>query len=121
MMLQLLEDLPETVVGVRAVNNVTEEDYKQVILPALEAVYKKFGKLSLMIVLETSIGNYTPGAWITDLKTGLKYFTNWHRIAIVSDEKIVQVVTDAVSYILPGECKGFPMEDLATAKLWVAA
>jgi hypothetical protein len=120
-MLQLLEDLPETVVGLRAVSEVTEEDYKQVVLPALETVHKKFGKLSLIIVLETSVTNYTPGAWLNDLKAGLKYFTDWDKIAIVSDEKMVQIVTDAVSYIMPGECKGFPMADLATAKLWVSA
>ena len=120
-MLQLLEDLPETVVGVRAVKDVTEEDYKQVVLPALEAVHKKFGKVNLMIVLETSVSNYTPGAWMNDIKAGLKYFTNWHRIAIVSDEKMVQKITDAVSYIMSGECKGFPMADLAAAKLWVSA
>jgi hypothetical protein len=120
-MLQLLEDLPEAVVGVRAINEVTEEDYKQVMLPALQAVHEKLGKVSLMIVLETSVSNYTYGAWLNDIKAGLKYFTNWHRIAIVSDEKMVQIVTDVVSYIMPGECKGFPMKDLATAKLWVAA
>lgn len=120
-MLQLLEDLPETVVGIRAINDVTENDYKQVVLPALETVHKKFGNLRLIIVLETSVSNYTPGAWLNDLKAGLKYFTNWHRIAIVSDEKMVQIVTDAVSYIMPGECKGFPMADLAAAKLWVSA
>ena len=120
-MLQLLEDLPETVVGLRAVSEVTEEDYKQVVLPALETVHKKFGKLNLIMVLETSVTNYTPGAWLNDLKAGLKYFTDWHKIAIVSDEKMVQIITDAVSYIMPGECKGFPMADLATAKLWVSA
>ena len=54
-MLQLIEDLPETVVGVRAVKEVTEDDYKQVVLPALEAAHKKFGKINLIIVLETSV------------------------------------------------------------------
>lgn len=120
-MLQLLQDLPETVVGVRAVNHVTKEDYEQVMLPALEAVHKKFDKVSLIIVLETSVANYTLGAWADDIKEGLKYFTNWHRIAIVSDQKMVQKVTDAVSFLIPGECKGFPMADAAMAKLWVAA
>ena len=120
-MLQLLEDLPETVVGLRAVSEVTEEDYKQVVLPALETVHKKFGKLNLIMVLETSVTNYTPGAWLNDLKAGLKYFTDWHKIAIVSDEKMVQKVTDAVSFLMPGESRGFALADLPMAKLWVAA
>ena len=95
--------------------------HEKIVFPALESAHKRFGKLSLIIVLETSVGNYTPGAWIDDLKAGLKYFTNWHKIAIVSDQKIVQIITDAVSLIMPGECKGFPLADLQLAKLWVSS
>ena len=120
-MLQLLEDLPETVVGVRAINAVTEEDYKLVLLPALEAAHKKYTKVSLLILLETSVANYTIGAWVNDIKAGLKYFTKWHRIAIVTDEKLVKRFTDAVGIFIPGECKGFSIADLPLAKLWVAA
>lgn len=120
-MLQLLEDLPETVVGVRAINAVTEEDYKQVMLPALEKVHKKFSKVSLLILLETSVTNYTIGAWANDIKAGLKYFTRWHRIAIVTDQKFVKRFTDAAGIFIPGECKGFSIADLSLAKLWVAA
>ncbi len=120
-MLQLLEDLPETVVGVRAINAVTEEDYKLVMLPALEAVHKKYGKVSLLILLETSVANYTIGAWANDIKAGLKYFTKWHRIAIVTDQTAVKRITDAVGIFIPGECKGFSIADLALAKLWVAS
>ena len=118
-MLQLLEDLPENVVGVRAVEHVTEEDYKSVMLPALEAAHKKFEKINMILILETSVGNYTLGAWIKDIKAGLKYFTNWHKIAIVSDQKMVQKVTDAVSVLMPGECKGFSLAELPVAKSWV--
>ena len=120
-MLQLLEDLPETVVGVRAVNAVTEEDYKQVMLPVLEAVHKKYGKVSLLILLETSVANYTIGAWAKDIQAGLKYFTKWHRIAIVTNQTAVKRITDAVGIFIPGECKGFSIADLPLAKLWVAS
>ena len=44
-MLQLIEDLPDHVVGVRAINAVTEDDYKKVLLPALEELNKRKGKL----------------------------------------------------------------------------
>ena len=120
-MLQLIEDLPMHVVGVRAINAVTEEDYKQVLLPALEALNKKTGKINLIIVLETDVSNYTVGAWANDLKAGFTYFNKWHRIAIVSDQKFVRKFTDAFSFIAPGEYKGFTMAELSMAKLWVAA
>jgi len=120
-MLQLIKDLPAHVVGVRAVNAVTEDDYAQVLLPALEAMNKSTGKINLIIVLETSVSNYTMGAWANDLKAGFRYFNKWHRIAIVSDQKLVRKFTDAFSFIAPGEYKGFSMAELNIAKQWVAA
>lgn len=120
-MLQLLEDLPETVVGVRSINAVTQDDYKQVMFPALEAVNKKFGKVSLLLVLETSVANYTVGAWLNDMKAGFKYFNHWHRIAIVTPQKAVEKFTDFAGVLIPGSCKGFALTDLALAKLWVAS
>ena len=120
-MLQLIEGLPDHVVGVRAINAVTEDDYKKVLLPALEELNKRKGKLNLLIVLETDVSNYTIGAWINDIKAGLKYFSKWHRVAIVSDQKFIQKFTDAFSIIAPGDYKGFTIAELSIAKLWVAA
>lgn len=38
-----------------------------------------------MLVLDTSIKDFTAGAWFKDAIMGIKHLTKWNRAAIVSD------------------------------------
>jgi len=120
-MLQLMTDAPPHTVGVRAVGKVDKEEYESILLPALEKAIKQYGELNFIMVLETDVGNFSAGAWLDDIKAGLKYFTKWNKIAIVTDQKPVQKITDFISALIPGEAKGFPVSDIELAKAWVAA
>ncbi len=60
-MLQLMKDLPQYVVGVRAVGNVNKDDYEQTLLPAIDKVAKEYNKINFLMLLETDISNFTYG------------------------------------------------------------
>ena len=120
-MLQLIPDLPPHVVGLRATGEVTSQDLETVAIPAVDALVARNGGIHYLLVLETSVKNWDFGAWMSDSKLGLKYFTKWHRMAIVTDEEGVQKVTDAISAFVPGGvAKGFSMAQLEDAKAWVS-
>lgn len=120
-MLQIIQGLSENVVGVQATGKVTKQEYEQVMIPALDALSKKVEKMSLLLLLETDISHFTPGAWMDDMLMGLKHFTKWNRVAIVTDQKGVQKFTNIFSNFVPGQYKGFPISELEIAKNWVAA
>ena len=120
-MLLLMTDTPAHVVGVRALGKVNKAEYESVLLPALEKAIKQYGKLNYIMVLETSVGNFAPEAWLEDIKAGLKHYAKWNKVAIVTDEKFFEKITDFVSLLIPGEARGFPLSELEVAKAWVAA
>ena len=120
-MLQIMKDLPQHVVGVRAVGNVTKDDYDQTLVPAIEKVAKEFGKINFLMLLETDIGNFTYGAWMQDAKMSLKHFAKWNKIAIVTDQKVIENISQIFNFVSPAQAKGFPVSDLELAKTWVAA
>ena len=119
-MLQIMKDVPANVVGVRALGKVTEEDYKTSFVPAVEQA-SKAGEINLLMIFETDLGNFTYGAWLQDAKISLKLFANWNRVAIVSDQKVVERIAPILNFISPAEAKGFPVSDIELAKIWVAA
>lgn len=119
-MLQLIQGLPSHVVGVKATGEVTADDLKAVLIPALEKVVEQHGHIHYLLQLDTDVKNWTFGAWMQDAKAGLQNFTKWKKIAVVSDEKAVEKFTDVFSYLTPGESKGFKPEELEQAKTWVA-
>jgi SpoIIAA-like len=120
-MLELLKDISSNAVGVKATGNIRKEDYKNVLLPALKELYVRNGKVSLLLLIETQLKNYSLGAWIEDAKTGLRYFSKWHRVAIVSAHKGIKTFTDTFGLLVPGQYKGFMKEDLAKAKDWISS
>jgi SpoIIAA-like len=120
-MLELLTDFPDNVVAVRANGRVVRADYKNVLLPAVKALYKRKGHVSLLLLLETKISRYSMGALIEDAKLGVNYFMKWHRVAIVSAGKGIKRFTNIFGKLVPGEYKGFLINELEEAKKWVSS
>lgn len=118
-MLTLIHNLPDHVLGIRASGEVDQEDVKSVLLPGLAVKAEQFGEIYYLLVLETGVENFSAGAWIQDLTAGLKHFTRWKKMAIVTDQPVVEKFTDLFSFITPGEARGFKMEDLKKARKWV--
>jgi hypothetical protein len=120
-MLQLMKDVPEHVIGVRAVGNVNKDEYERVLVPAFEKAAKEYGEINLLMLLETEVGNFTYGTWMEDAKQSLKHFSKWNKIAVVTDQKVIEKLSHLFSFVSPAEAKGFPVSDVELAKAWVAA
>ena len=118
-MLRYIKDLPEHVIGIHAVGEVSKEDYEKVLIPRLDELVARQGEINYLLILETDIGNFTAGAWWDDFKLGLKHFKQWNKIAIVTDQKVVEWLSDVFTAFIPGKSKGFPMAQLDAAIKWV--
>ncbi|GAB2688160.1 STAS/SEC14 domain-containing protein [Mucilaginibacter koreensis] len=118
-MLQFINDLPDHVVGIHAIGEVSKEDYDKVLAPRLEDLVKRQGEINYLLVLENTISDFTAGAWYDEVKLGLKHFTKWKKIAVVTDQSGIQWFTSAFKLIIPGEAKGFKLDELDQAVAWV--
>lgn len=119
-MIQIVPGLPPHVAGFRAIGAVTRHDYKKVVYPVVNNVVKAFGKINYLLIIETTLDNYTVGAWMDDALLGIKYFTRWNKIGIVSGNENVKKFTNTFGILIPGETKGFLMDELPLAKEWVS-
>ncbi len=118
-MLQFINDLPDDIVGIHAIGEITKEDFDKVLIPRIDDLAKRQGEIKYLLVLETDVSNFTLAAWWKDLVMGLKHFTQWKRIAVVSDQKGVEWFTDAFKYFIPGNSKGFALNELDQAVQWI--
>lgn len=119
-MIHHLPDLPTNIVGFKAIGEITEVDFSETVMPKVQALIDKTGKLNYLLVLETSVKNFTLGSWIKDAMMGIKHLTKWNRAAIVSDVEAIRTFTNFFSYLMPGEFKGFEHKDLDRAIDWVS-
>ena len=119
-MIEVIQGLPAKVAAFRATGSVTEDDYIKVVNPLCDKVYKEFGKINYLMDIDTPLSNYSAGAWIKDLILGFVYFTEWRKIAIVSNLKGVKSFTNFFGKLVPGKARGFGSEDIDAAKQWIS-
>jgi SpoIIAA-like len=119
-MIEIIKGLSPNIAAFRAIGKVTKEDYEKVLMPEVDRISKAFDKINFLLILDTKVGNYSFGAWVDDALVGVKHLFRWHKVAIISDQKMVKKITDVFGLLVPGEYKGFLREETAVAKKWVS-
>lgn len=118
-MLSILESFPTNVLAIEATGEVTADDYRQVLVPAVEERLAAHRRLRLLYVLGKEFGGFTGGAAWEDARLGLKHFTSFERIAVVSDTDWVRRMVRGFGFALPGEVRVYDPEDLEQARNWI--
>ena len=67
-MIRVLDDMPAGVLGFEAVDDVEEEDYANVLVPAIEQAIAEFEKVRIVYVLGPEFDEYEGDAAWEDLK-----------------------------------------------------
>ena len=118
-MIELLPGLPENVVGVEAVGEVSSDDYKNVLIPAAEAALEKYDKVRLLYVLGERFDRVSAGAAWEDTKVGLEHLRGWELMAVVTDVEWIGHALKAVGWMIPATIRVFPVSERAAAEAWV--
>ena len=80
----MLEVMPEStgkILWLRAGDKLTDQDYRGVFIPRLEAVVREHGRVRVLFHLDPDFQGWTPGALWEDLKLDLKHriiLRRWH-------------------------------------------
>ena len=122
-MLTIISDLPPTVVGVEAHEEVTAQDYESVLVPAVEAAQQASsdGRVRVLYVLGADFPDFTARAAWEDTKLGLGHLRHWERIAVVGDAEWLGRAIHLLGWTMPGEVRVFASQDLDHAREWVTS
>ena len=120
-MIRRRSDMPEGVLGFEAIGDVEEDDYEDVLVPAVEAAIAEHGKVRLVYVLGPDFDEYEGEAVWEDLKLGLRHPRSFERMAIVTDVRGAGPAIRTFSALWPGKSRAFPVAELEAAKAWAAA
>jgi hypothetical protein len=118
--LETITGLPPGVIGFEARGQLHADDYRDVLLPAVEATIQRGDKVRIVLVFERFDG-LSGGALWQDLKMGVGHLTQWERIALVTDIDWMRNLTELFGWMTPGELKQFPLVEREAAIAWAAA
>lgn len=117
-MITELSDLPAGVQGFEVTGTIRAEDYRDVVLPALERAAAG-GEVRFVVVIPEFDG-MSGGALWQDLKVGIEHFRVWKRIALVTDIEWMNRMTSMFGWMTPGEVRHFPLAQRDDAITWAA-
>jgi hypothetical protein len=119
-MITRLTDVPLNLVAFRATGEVTKDDYENVVFPSVKELLHNTDVLNYLMIIDTLLKNFTIGAWLEDMLLGLKEIAKWNRVAILTDSHGLNKFTDAFSVLVPGEFKGFMIDEYDEAVKWTS-
>lgn len=121
-MVELIEDVDGGVATFRITGEVRAADYHDVIEPALDAAIEadEDGLLRMVFDLDgPDIPEYVDGELLDDARTSFGYWNQFHRLAVLSDSRVLQRLAPVASALVPGQVKVFAIGDDDAAIEWV--
>ena len=117
-MIRTIDGMPAGTIGFEAVGTVTEEDYRDVLAPALKDAMAH-DDVRLMYLLGKDFDSYALSAMWADTKLWASHLGSWRRIAIVTDADWLENTVKAFGWMMPGRVKVFETDDVDDAKEWL--
>jgi hypothetical protein len=116
-MIQIVEGLPDNVVGIIAKGRVTNNDCDKILKPAMESTLKRHDKVRLYY----EIGCRFPGAAWENLRVGIERIPQWERVAIVTDVGWVRHTVNALRFLIPGDVRVFTSNEAYEGCAWISS
>lgn len=118
-MLERIPELPDDVVGLTARGEVTRDDYRDVLEPAVRSALEHHQKIRILYVIGDDVTGFAPGAIWEDAKVGLEHLGRWERIAVVTGKEWLRRSLRAFAWLIPSEVEIFDVADESEARAWV--
>ena len=119
-MLRRITDMPAGTVGFEAVGEVEDDDWEDAVEPVLRREMADGQKIRLLYLLGPEAREVEGDAMTADTGFRARFATSFDRVAVVSEESWMRPAMRALSFLLPGKAKAFPVAELEAAKAWLA-
>ncbi len=120
-MFQIMPESQGKILGLRATGKLTDQDYQEVLIPRLEALIKKHGKIRLLCFMDEEFAGLEAGALWDDAKFFLPHKDDFEKMAIVGGPKWIKLIMKIFAPLMKGEHKTFAAGQLSKAWEWIRA
>jgi hypothetical protein len=118
-MLRRITDMPPGTLGFEAVGEVEDDDWEEAVEPVLRNEIASGQKVRLLYLLGSEAREVEGDAMKADTGFRARHATSFERVAVVSDEDWMRPAVRALSMLLPGHARAFPVHELDAAKAWL--
>ncbi|MGA9665522.1 MAG: STAS/SEC14 domain-containing protein [Gallionella sp.] len=102
-----------------ATGKLTDRDYKEVLIPRLEAIIQAHGKARLLLDIEDEFHGWEPAAAWDDARFGLAHRNDFEKMGVIGGPKWVEWGFKIGALAMSGEIRNFPPTERDQAMRWI--
>jgi len=118
-MMELMQGLPDNVLGIIGSGTITGEDYDTVLIPAMKDKLQRHKKIGMLYQLNKDFMHYALDAYVEDAKVSWHTFS-LEKVAVVSDVHWINDSVNVFKFIIPVQVKVFSNNEFDKAKAWIS-
>lgn len=119
-MITVMEQSTQTMLAVQATGKLTDSDYEDIWIPALEKVINDSGKANALLYMDAEFKGWELKAMWADTKFGFQHRKDFNRLAVVGGPDWVRWGVKLGEMLLDCEVKLYEPEKLNEALAWVS-
>ena len=120
-MVEILTESHGNILGIKASGMITDDDYKTVIIPALDRVIEGFGSGKFLYYLSDEFEGFDLSAAWDDFKYGVGHADKFDKIALVGGPTWMAHTSKICGHFMKAEVSTFEEEQLEEAWKWLEA
>ena len=121
-MFNIIQNLPENVLGIEFHDKITHEDYINGLIPAFDEKLKKHKRIRVLSVIYPDFKGFELAAMWDDATYGIKHWGDVSHIAVVCDGPVwIKSSMALFSPFFPGEVRNYDMVEMEQAKTWICS
>ena len=120
-MVKVINNIGQNLIGFELSGVVTGEDYEKTLIPAIKEKLQSTNKVRVLYHVTKDFDSYEFKAMFDDAKAGLEFFSNWEKIAVVSDVEWIVNGVKIFAFTVPSKVKTFHNSELEEAKDWIVS
>jgi len=120
-MVEILSGSKGNILGIKVGGKLTDQDYREVLIPTLEGVIKTHGKGRFLCCIDDTFSGMELEAMLDDTRFYLKHRNDIEKMALVGGQKWIEMLTKLFAHFMAADVKTFPAESLEEAWDWIAS
>ncbi|WP_319585065.1 STAS/SEC14 domain-containing protein [uncultured Pseudodesulfovibrio sp.] len=117
-MITIMEQSSDRMLAVRATGKLTDLDYSDIWIPALEKIIAEYGRADALLFMEPDFQGWEPRALWDDARFGLAHRKEFRKLAVVGGPAWVRWGVKLGELLMDCEVKLYPTEKLDQALEW---
>ncbi len=118
-MIEVSPDSRGKILILKAVDKLTDSDYKDVLIPRLETIIDDYGKARLLLDMGDEFQGWEAAALWDDARFGLTHRKDFEKMGVIGGPKWVEWGLKIGSLAMSGEIRSFSSSEREEALRWI--